>query len=147
MKFSLPIISKSANHFYHHRDVISINFRQFRMKLMQSRLPEENYELVKVTFRWTDSARTYNQKDRHNGLPEAAISMVDNINQFIGAASCTVIFAQISKLFCEVVIAAPHSQEVYGLLKEMHSPQGFSGPEFEDSRLTPSQFVAQYPDQ
>lgn len=147
MKLSLPIISESDPLPFHYRDLISINFRQFTMRLMENRIPDDSYQVVNVIFPWTDSARTFNQRDRHNVLPHAAKTMVTDVNELIKGSSCVIICAHISKLFCEIAIASPEPQTVHTLLEEMACPEGFATPLLHDAALTPSQFVAQYSDE
>ena len=146
MKLSLPIISESDPLPFHYRDLISINFRQFTMWLMENRMPDDSFHVVNVTFPWTDSAWIFNQKDRHNMLPHAAKSMVADINDLMQDSACVVICAEISKLFCEIAIATPESHLVHTLLEEMDCPKDFAVPVLNDAALTPSQFVAQHRD-
>lgn len=143
MKLSLPIISESDPLPFHYRDTISINFRQFTMWLVESRLPDDSYEIVNVIFPWTDAARAYNQKDRHNALPHAARAMVAEINILIENSPCVVICAQVSKLFCEVAIATPAPRLVHTLMDEMACPADFAVPTLQNQSLSPSQFIAE----
>ncbi|WP_414830621.1 hypothetical protein [Alteromonas sp. H39] len=146
MKLSLPILSDSDPLPFHYRDLISINFRKFTMWLLTSYLPDDSYQVISVVFPWTDTARAFNQKDRHNALPHAAKSMVEDIDTLLEDSPCVVICAQISKLFCEVAIATPDPQLVHSMLGEMACPADFAVPVLNDAAVTPSEYIAQHTD-
>ena len=142
MKLALPIMSESDPLPYHYSDTISISFREFRMWLMQSRLPDTSNQIVKVIFPWTDAARAFNQKDRHNLLPQAAKGMVADINKLLEDSPCVVVFAQISKLFCEVAIATPEAAQLHMLLEDMPCPENFAVPVTEELDINAIQYLA-----
>ncbi len=143
MKLALPIITDTTGMPYHFRDAIGINYRNFSMWLIEARQPDESHTLLSFNFPWTAMSQQQNRKAHHYTLPESCQTLAQHYQHALADSAGIVVYAEVSKLFCMLVIATTQPDEVRRQLQNLPCPDAFGLPEISQLSDSTQAFLQQ----
>ncbi|MCU7553909.1 hypothetical protein OCL06_04785 [Alteromonas sp. ASW11-19] len=129
MKLAMPTVTDTTGMPYHFRDAIGINYRNFAMWLIETRQPDESQTLLTINFPWTAESQQQNRKAHHYTLPQSCKALALHYQQELTANSGVIVYAEVSKLFCMLVIASTQPEEAKAQLQSLPCPDEFGLPE------------------